>query len=215
MMEEKEASLQGYHFDCIPRARSLLREKANEASKKKCNTLICVLENPKNMQNIGAVIRTAHCLGVGKLYIIEESKIPQRTKDDLNVVRPWREHLRHNSSLMNSSSSAIKWTYLRKFSSSQECLEYLKKKNYTSIVTSPHIKGKNNVLLSDGNYTDKKLAVWFGNETVGISNLVVNAADRCIQIPMCGIVESFNLAVSAGIVLYEITQQRRLFIEKK
>jgi tRNA G18 (ribose-2'-O)-methylase SpoU len=57
----------------------------------------------------------------------------------------------------------------------------------------------------------KKLAVWFGNEGKGISKAALERSDLCINIPMFGIIESFNLGTSSGIVLYEITKQRRVF----
>lgn len=83
------------------------------------------------------------------------------------------------------------------------------------MVTSPHLKGKTNVVLHDGDYTQKRLAVWFGNEARGISDLAVSESQACINILMCGIIESFNLATSTGIVLYEITKQRREFQDRK
>lgn len=57
----------------------------------------------------------------------------------------------------------------------------------------------------------KKLAVWFGNERVGISKTAVERSSFCINIPMYGIIESLNLGTSSGIVLYEIAKQRREF----
>ncbi|MDR1691490.1 MAG: hypothetical protein LBR35_01455, partial [Rickettsiales bacterium] len=60
-------------------------------------------------------------------------------------------------------------------------------------------------------FTQKRLAVWFGTESRGISDLAVERSAACVSIEMYGIIESFNLAVSTGIVLYEITKQRREF----
>lgn len=62
---------------------------------------------------------------------------------------------------------------------------------------------------SEGKYTKMKLAVWFGNETHGLSEKAIENGFACITIPMCGMVESLNLGSSTGIVLYEITKQRR------
>jgi tRNA (guanosine-2'-O-)-methyltransferase len=59
-----------------------------------------------------------------------------------------------------------------------------------------------------------KLAVWFGNESRGISNLAVQRSDMCISIPMFGMIESLNLGTTSGIVLYEITKQRRDYQSK-
>ncbi len=90
-------------------------------------------------------------------------------------------------------------------------MAHLEKNKYVSIVTSPHIKGKTNVILQDGDFTQKRLAVWFGNEARGISDLAVSHSVACVSIEMYGIIESLNLATSTGIVLYEITKQRRAY----
>lgn len=74
------------------------------------------------------------------------------------------------------------------------------------------MKGRKNVVLHKHDYTSyKKLAVWFGNEGQGISKAAVERSRLCINIPMYGIIESLNLGTSSGIVLYEITKQRRVF----
>lgn len=73
-------------------------------------------------------------------------------------------------------------------------------------------KGKQNVNLYEETFTQKRLAVWFGNESKGISDDAVDAADLCIQIPIGGIVESLNLGTSTGIILSYIGYQRLRFI---
>lgn len=82
------------------------------------------------------------------------------------------------------------------------------------MVTSPHVKGKENVVLHEADYTQPRLAVWFGNEGRGISDEAVDASDFCVSIPMFGMIESLNLGTTTGIVLYEITKQRREYQSK-
>ena len=178
-----------------------LRARANVAKKGRCKNLIAVLEEPSDPKNIGAVIRNINALGVEKLYIIDPNHI---------IPTAW-DKMQNNRTLVKSSVGSIKWTFVKKFQSTQECLDHLAKNKYVSVVTSPHIKGKANVVLQHGDFTQKRLAVWFGNEARGISDLAVEHATACVSIEMCGIVESFNLAVSTGIVLYEITKQRRAY----
>ncbi len=122
--------------------------------------------------------------------------------------------MREKTSLLKPSVSAIKWSFVKTFESTQECIDHLNKNRFTSVVTSPHIKGKTNVILHKGNYTQKKLAVWFGNESRGISELAIENSEACIQMEMFGIIESLNLGTSSGIVLYEITKQRREYQNK-
>ena len=93
-------------------------------------------------------------------------------------------------------------------------MAHLEKKRYVSIVTSPHIKGEKNFVLHEGDYTQIRLAVWFGNESKGVSKTVIEKSEFCVSIPMYGIIESLNLATSTGIVLYEVTKQRREFQNK-
>lgn len=94
----------------------------------------------------------------------------------------------------------------------RRCLAHLERKNFTSIVTSPHVKGRTNVWLHEGDYTaHTKLAVWFGNETREISPCAVERSAMCVAIPMFGMIESLNLGTSSGIVLYEVTRQRRAY----
>jgi len=184
--------------------KTSLRIKADEAKKNRCRTLIAVLENPKNMENIGSVIRNIDALGVQKLYVVDGYKL---LPDDWQVMRT-------RSSLNKISVGSIKWAYVRRFPDTEKCASYLKSKKYVSAVTSPRQLGKTNVSIVDGKFTQKRLAVWFGNESQGISQKAVDNSDFCINIPMSGIVESLNLGTSTGIVLYEITKQRRKFKNK-
>jgi tRNA (guanosine-2'-O-)-methyltransferase len=49
---------------------------------------------------------------------------------------------------------------------------------------------------------------------VGVSRLALENSELCVNIPMFGIIESLNLGTSSGIVLYEITKQRRAFQDR-
>ncbi|MCI5123312.1 MAG: TrmH family RNA methyltransferase [Candidatus Electrothrix sp. AR5] len=181
--------------------QSTLRQRANEIKPYLCKNLIAVLEDPNDIRNIGTVIRNVNALGVEKTYIVDSRK---RLPDD------WEE-MRERKSLNKTSVSAIKWSFVRRFDSTEACLEHLEKKRFVSVVTSPHVKGKNNVILHEGEYTQNRLAIWFGNEARGISDLAIEKSEMCVSIPMFGIIESLNLGTTTGIVLYEVTKQRRIY----
>lgn len=184
--------------------KSTLRQRADARKNFRCKNLIAVLENPNNSKNLATAIRNIDALGVEKLYVIDSRGLFPNT---------WQQ-MRENKSLLKISVSAVKWTFTKVFRSTEECIEHLNKNNFISIVTSPHIKGHSNVLLQDGDYTQNRLAVWFGNEGSGISDLAVSNSEACVQIEMGGIIESLNLGTSTGIVLYEITKQRRAYQKK-
>ena len=184
--------------------KSSLRQRADRVKVGRCKNLIAVLEEPRDPRNIGSIIRNINALGVDKLYIVDgKNTIPE----DWETMRGKRE-------MLKSSVSAVKWTFVKKFKTTEECFAHLEKNKFISIVTSPHIKGKTNVVLQHGDFTQAKLAVWFGNESRGISNLAVQKSEACVSIEMYGIIESLNLATSTGIVLYEITKQRRVYQSK-
>ncbi len=184
----------------VKNSKSSVRQRADAIKSFRCKNLIAVMENPTDIRNIGSVIRNANALGVEKVYIVD----PRKTVPD-----DWQE-ARGRKSLSKTSASAVKWTFVRRFDSTESCLEHLRKKGFKSVVTSPHVKGKSNVFLHEGDFTDyAKLAVWFGNEGHGISTLAVEHCDMCVAIPMFGMIESLNLGTSSGIVLYEVAKQRR------
>ena len=187
-----------------PSQKITVRQRAKVIKPYKCKNLIAVIEDPKDIKNIGTVIRNVNALGVEKTYIIDPR---QALPDD------WQE-MRDNKMLSDTSVSAIKWSFVKRFDSTEACLQHLEKNGFVSIVTSPHIKGRKNVILHEGDYTHNKLAVWFGNESKGISNLAVKRSEMCISIPMFGMIESLNLGTTSGIVLYEITKQRREYQRK-
>jgi len=187
------------------KSKSSVRQRADAIKDFRCKNLIAVIECPTDVKNIGTVIRNANALGVEKVYVVD----PRHSLPD-----DWQE-LRERGSVSKISVSASKWTFVKRFNSTDECFDYLEDKNFRSIVTSPHVKGKTSIFLHQGDYTiHHKLAVWFGSEAVGISDRAVERSDMCVSVPMFGMIESLNLGTSSGIVLYEVTKQRREYQSK-
>ena len=182
------------------KSKPTVRKRADAIKPFVCKNLIAVIESPSDIRNIGTVIRNVNALGVEKVYIVD----PKRSLPD-----DWQE-MRERKSLAQTSVSAVKWSFVKRFDSTDDCFDHLEKNNYHSVVTSPHVKGQRNLWLHEADFTEHtKLAVWFGNETRGISESAVERSDACIAIPMFGMIESLNLGTSSGIVLYEVTKQRR------
>ena len=126
----------------------------------------------------------------------------------------WQEE-RERKSISKVSVSAVKWTFVKRFDSTDQCFDHLAKNGFRSVVTSPHVKGKKSLYLHEVDFTEfNKLAVWFGSEAVGISDTAVARSEMCVSIPMFGMIESLNLGTSSGIVLYEVARQRREYQSK-
>jgi tRNA (guanosine-2'-O-)-methyltransferase len=183
-------------------SKKTVRARADAIKSFRCKNLIAVIENPTDVKNIGTVIRNVNALGVEKVYIVD----PRGALPD-----DWQE-LRSDRTVSKTSVSAVKWTFVKRFDSTDACFDYLETKNFKSIVTSPHVKGKASIFLHEGDFTaHAKLAVWFGSEAVGISDRAVERSEMCVSIPMFGMIESLNLGTSSGIVLYEVAKQRRAY----
>jgi tRNA (guanosine-2'-O-)-methyltransferase len=187
------------------RPRASVRKRANAIRDFRCKNLIAVIEDPVDIRNIGTVIRNANAFGVERVYVVDPREaLPQEWQD-----------MRERKSLSIPSVSAVKWTFVKRFDSTEDCLGHLEKLGFVSIVTSPHVKGKTNAYLHEIDVTPyTKLAVWFGNESRGISQIAVESSQVCIAIPMFGMIESLNLGTCSGIVLYEVTKQRRAYQSK-
>ena len=184
------------------KSKLTVRAKADAIRDFRCKNLVVVLECPEDVRNIGTVVRNVNALGAEKVYVVDERR---------NLPDDWHE-MRESPKLTRTSASAVKWSFVKRFDSTELCLKHLEKNGFVSVVTSPHVKGRKNVGLGSGNYTKHtKLAVWFGNENHGISEAAVDRSEFCINIPMFGMIESLNLATSSGIVLYEVTKQRRAY----
>ena len=181
-------------------SRPSVRDRADAIKSFRCKNLIAVIEEPADIKNVGTVIRNANALGVEKVYVVDSrGSLP----DD------W-QNMRERRSLSKTSVSAVKWTFVKRFESTMDCIEHLRKRGFVSIVTSPHVKGKASAYLHECDFTKHtKLAIWFGNEKRGISDLAVEHCEACVSVPMFGMIESLNLGTSSGIVLYEVTKQRR------
>lgn len=145
-----------------------------------------VLEGVAIAHNASAVIRT--CDAAGILY--------------LDLVSPNPDLLGINKAI---STKAEKWLEVRIHKSLKSCLLPLKKKGFQVAVT--HL-GEGAVEYTEFDYT-RPLAIVFGSESEGVSAEALRVADHRIRIPMLGMVQSLNLSVSVGVILFEALKQRR------
>jgi tRNA (guanosine-2'-O-)-methyltransferase len=104
---------------------------------------------------------------------------------------------------------STQWLKMTKFNkgrnNSADAISHLKSKGYRIVATSPHRENFSPETLP----LDKPIAIIFGTEKEGLSEEAVNQADAFIRIPMVGFTESYNVSVSAAIVLYTLTNRLR------
>lgn len=138
-------------------------------------------EDVYQLHNTSAVIRTCDVFGIQEINIVEER----------NSKRIDRE----------IAMGAQKWVDLNRFHTVKDCISDLKTKGYQIIATTPHV---GDCLLHEFDVT-KKACFFFGRETEGLSEEVIQAADGFLKIPMVGFTESLNISVSAAIILQHVT----------
>ena len=147
-----------------------------------------VLEDIYQSQNASAVLRTCDCFGIQNVNVIEN-----RNTFDVNK---------------EVALGSSKWLTIRKFAESRnnslQAVKTLKKEGFRIVATSPHT---NDTLLDDFDIEKGKAAFVFGSELPGISETILNEADEYLKIPMFGFTESFNISVSAAIILHHLTHK--------
>ena len=146
--------------------------------------IVVVLDNVRSCNNVGSIFRTSDALLVRKIFLCGITATP-----------PDKEI--HKTAL--GSESTVEWEY---FKTTEEAVELLKHENYT-IIAVEQVEGSislNDFLPED----NEKLALIFGNEVKGVQQEVVNLCDKTIEIPQFGTKHSFNIAVSAGIVIWDL-----------
>jgi tRNA (guanosine-2'-O-)-methyltransferase len=148
--------------------------------KERTRHLTVAVEDVYQLHNTSAVIRSCESFGVQELHVIEE----------INAKRIDRE----------IAMGAQKWVDVQRHTTATGCIQSLKEQGYRIIATSPH---KNAHRLEDFDVTEKA-AIFFGRETEGLSDIVLDAADDFIYIPMVGFTESLNISVSAAITLQHL-----------
>jgi tRNA G18 (ribose-2'-O)-methylase SpoU len=160
----------------------LNRVSADELKELSKLPVICVLDNIRSQHNIGSIFRTADAFRINELYLCGITATP-----------PNREI---NKSALGAAES-VKWQY---FETTSKAINQLKNQGY-KIVAIEQAEGS--IILEDY-FSDisEKIALVFGNEVSGVSDEVMGIVDACIEIPQFGTKHSFNVSVTAAIVMY-------------
>jgi tRNA G18 (ribose-2'-O)-methylase SpoU len=160
------------------------RKSVTEFRASEKSPFIIVLDNVRSLNNIGSIFRTADAFLVEGLWLCGITATP-----------PHREI--HKTAL--GATESVAWRY---FANTAEAVRELRESGYV-VVSVEQADGSvplDRFVAEPG----KKYALVFGHEIKGVSDEVVDMSDTCIEIPQYGTKHSFNVAVSAGIVLWEL-----------
>ncbi|GAB4332397.1 MAG: RNA methyltransferase [Dehalococcoidia bacterium] len=151
---------------------------------------LVVFEDIHDPHNAEAVLRTCDAFGFQRACFVFDKEKPF---DPRAVGKA-------------SSASANKWLDFQVFGSIDACVAELRRCGFEIVATVVDPAAES---LFDARFQAQDVAIMLGNEHRGLSERAVALADRRVTVPMAGMVRSLNVSVTAGLVLYEITRQRR------
>lgn len=164
----------------------LNRKSVEEFKKAEKIPVVCILDNIRSQHNIGSVFRTADAFGIEEIYLCGITATPPSREIQKTAL---------------GATESVKWRY---FENTTDALKNLKDKGFR-LLAIEQVKGS--ILLNDFTAeNNQKLALIFGNEVEGVSNEALALCDSAIEIPQFGTKHSFNISVTAGIVMWQIAQ---------
>lgn len=154
------------------------------AKQKNEKPFIIILDEITDVHNLGAIIRTAECLGAHGIII------PKRRAAQVNGV------------VAKASAGAVEHLPVARVTNISQCLETLKEKGLW--IYGADMDGKN---VYEEKF-DSAVGLVIGSEGSGIGRLVKEKCDNLVKIPMKGNINSLNASCAASIIIYEVMKQR-------
>jgi 23S rRNA (guanosine2251-2'-O)-methyltransferase len=149
------------------------------------NPLILVLDRITDVRNFGAIIRTAECAGVDAIVI------------------PTKGSARINADAVKTSAGAIYKIPICREDNLKKTLDFMKESGLEIIACTE--KADHDYFAIDYN---KPCAIILGSEEDGISAEYLKKADKQVRIQLSGEIESLNVSVASGVILFEAVKQR-------
>ncbi|MBD1366430.1 RNA methyltransferase [Mucilaginibacter sp. ZT4R22] len=145
--------------------------------------VVVVLDNVRSMHNIGSIFRTSDALAATAVYLCGITAQPPHREIEKTAL---------------GATQSVTWEY---FADTLQAIEKLRADGYQIVAIE---QAENSTMLNEFMpAADKKYALIFGNEVNGVSDEAMQVIDTCIEIPQFGTKHSFNIVVSAGIVLWD------------
>ena len=150
------------------------------------NSLSVILDGVEDPRNLGAVLRAVECAGADGVFL------PERRAASLT------------DAAAKSSAGATEYVKVAKVSNLNRLIERLKEKNVWVVGTSADAA----LDYTDWDWT-RATALVLGGEGRGLHRLTAEKCDALLRIPMRGRIESLNVSVACGVILFEAVRQRK------
>ena len=154
-----------------------------------------------NPSNAWACLRTIDAFGVDGVHVCKDTLAAAASRAAARGQKV-SEPQRHRYRKMTSAMGAQKWLSLREHETSRDMVDHLHGLGYAVAATD---LGPGALDVSNVDWTERRYAIVFGNEEVGISDDMRRLADLRVKLPMKGLAESLNLSVSVGASLAHLS----------
>ncbi len=177
-------SKSGNHQGYVAQVKEFRMAKVDDMIKDK-NGLIVMLDGIQDVHNLGAIIRTCECAGVD------------------GVIYKSHNSVKVNDTVAKVASGALEYMKVAEVNNLVNTIKDLKKKGYWIVGSA----GEAKQYYTDLKY-DMNTVLIIGSEGKGMSRLVKEECDFIVKLPMYGKVTSLNASVAAGILIYNIINNR-------
>jgi 23S rRNA (guanosine2251-2'-O)-methyltransferase len=152
--------------------------------------VVVILDNVRSMNNIGSAFRTGDGFAIQKMILCGITAQPPHREIEKTAI---------------GATQSVDWEH---YENTLDAVRALRNEGYVIIAIEQAVES---VMLHQFKpEQDKKYALIFGNEVNGVSDHVMAEIDQCIEIPQFGTKHSFNIVISAGIVLWDFYAKLRL-----
>jgi 23S rRNA (guanosine2251-2'-O)-methyltransferase len=164
----------------------LERKTLEQYQKSDKSPFVIILDNVRSQSNIGSIFRTADAFLTRAIYLCGITAIPPHREIQKTAL---------------GATESVPWKY---FPRTIDAIYDLKDDGY-KIIGVEQVEGS--VSLNDFKIKkNQKYALVFGHEINGVDQEIINNCDSCVEIPQFGTKHSFNIAIGAGIVLWELNK---------
>lgn len=146
---------------------------------------IVVLDGITDVRNFGAIARTCECAGVNAIVIPERGSVSV------------------GADAVKTSAGALMSLPVCRERSLSGAVKFLKECGYTIVAATE----KSDTRYTEGDYRGP-VAIVMGSEDTGISEDIMRQCDMPVAIPQFGRIQSLNVSVAAGVMIYEVVRQR-------
>jgi len=164
----------------------LERKSVDQYRQSKKSNFIIVLDNVRSQSNVGSIFRTADAFLTDSIYLCGITSTPPHREIQKTAL---------------GATESVSWKY---FAKTSEAITELKSRGYKAIAIE---QAEGSVELQNFEILQgEKYALVFGHEVNGVDQNIINMCESCIEIPQFGTKHSFNIAISVGIVLWEMNK---------